>query len=208
MLCIWIPYEYIRQCVLISSSFTQPADFDSDAKSRAEVVHYISVFLCLHTCLMDHSNAINAYINYRCFQVVSWRLWHHLYWSAQEFEGFKYIYGCINESNEHLPYNSNRGNEMKQCRLFFIWKHRWHYVSKQIWHTEKKLFYQLNTIEFESMLTYLKCCYASWVCTPSYQVFHTLTAFDAFNILYRSVQFPPFITAEPDIYSSGESEAF
>lgn len=71
-----------------------------------------------------------------------------------------------------------------------------------------KLFYQLNAIEFESMLTYLKCCYASWVCTPSYQVFHTLTAFDAFNILYRSVQFPPSITAEPDIYSSGESEAF
>lgn len=35
-----------------------------------EVVHYISVFICLYACLMNHSNPKNSYINYCHFQDV------------------------------------------------------------------------------------------------------------------------------------------
>lgn len=55
---------------LISSSFIPLANFESDAKNRVEVVHYISVFICLYACLMDHSNPKNSYINYCHFQDV------------------------------------------------------------------------------------------------------------------------------------------
>lgn len=52
----------------------------------------------------------------------------------------------------------------------------------------------------------LKFCFANWVWTASYQAFHTLTMFDAFRKLHKSVHPPTFITAEMNIYTLGGSE--